>query len=456
MSSTIVFFFFIPLLSIILLAVNLIFAPHNPYMEKNGAFECGFSSFLGQNRTQFTISFFIFALLFLLFDLEILLVYPYLVSAYTNETYGLVVVLIFVLVLTLGFAFELGKKALTIDSRQVIQVSHTLKNQSSTLSSIKVVSPNMRYLKGASYLPTRVGIPHIAARSFSTSPIIKTKEPDIIGKGLESVVEQDASRSGNEVAPSTDAAPSTDVLSSTDVLPSTVVYPMVQYKNQLLGYEKNTTEEYKKACEQALEDIAAKRKAGDISSVSDYSEDVGNKKIKLNDDQADSETSVTDSVTDSETNSESSEQESEQDETNNGELINEGDLPGHRIILEENPMSDPLNYKRVWDWIMPPVPGLAQQDQVNETKQQDKVNETKQQDQGIKDKSVEKPEKVSEPVDPDSNNSQPEHNKSELAENSSDKPEPMDIDKDSISGFVENSSDKAQPMDTNIEGGESI
>ena len=124
MSSTIFFFFFIPLLALILLAINLLFAPHNPYQEKNSAFECGFTSFLGQNRTQFSISFFIFALLFLLFDLEILLVYPYLVSAYTNETYGLVIILIFLLALTLGFAFELGKKALSIDSRQTIKVNN--------------------------------------------------------------------------------------------------------------------------------------------------------------------------------------------------------------------------------------------------------------------------------------------------------------------------------------------
>ena len=118
MTSTIFFFAFIPLLALILLAVNLIFAPHSPYMEKEAVFECGFSSFLGQNRTQFSISFFIFALLFLLFDLEILLVYPYLVSAYTNDVYGLAILLMFLLALTLGFAFELGKKALSIDSRQ--------------------------------------------------------------------------------------------------------------------------------------------------------------------------------------------------------------------------------------------------------------------------------------------------------------------------------------------------
>jgi NADH-ubiquinone oxidoreductase chain 3 len=118
MSSQIFFFIFIPILAVILLGVNLILAPHNPYEEKNSAFECGFHSFLGQNRSEFSISFFIFALLFLLFDLEILLVYPYVVSSYVNNIFGLVIMLIFFLILTLGFAFELGKNALSIESRQ--------------------------------------------------------------------------------------------------------------------------------------------------------------------------------------------------------------------------------------------------------------------------------------------------------------------------------------------------
>ena len=121
MTSQTFFLIFIPILAIILLAVNLIFAPHNPYEEKDSAFECGFHSFLGQNRSEFSISFFIFALLFLLFDLEILLVYPYSVSQYTNEIYGLVKVLIFAIILTIGFEFEIGKKALTIDSRQMVK-----------------------------------------------------------------------------------------------------------------------------------------------------------------------------------------------------------------------------------------------------------------------------------------------------------------------------------------------
>jgi NADH-ubiquinone oxidoreductase chain 3 len=128
MTSIIFFFIFIPLLAIILLAINLIFAPHNSYQEKDSAFECGFHSFLGQNRTQFSISFFIFALLFLLFDLEILLIYPYVVSAYINNIYGLMIMLIFFLILTLGFAFELGKNALKIDSKQTLTLTNKQSN----------------------------------------------------------------------------------------------------------------------------------------------------------------------------------------------------------------------------------------------------------------------------------------------------------------------------------------
>jgi len=120
MTSQTFFLVFIPILAFILLALNLILAPHNPYQEKDSAFECGFHSFLGQNRSEFSISFFIFALLFLLFDLEILLVYPYVVSGYVNGVFGLIIMLIFFLVLTLGFAFELGKNALSIESKQTL------------------------------------------------------------------------------------------------------------------------------------------------------------------------------------------------------------------------------------------------------------------------------------------------------------------------------------------------
>ena len=146
MTSATFFFVFIPILAIVLLGVNLIFAPHNPYGEKDSVFECGFHSFLGQNRTQFTISFFIFALLFLLFDLEILLVYPFIVSAYTNDIYGLAIMLLFFLILTFGFSFELGKNALKIDSRQM---STLFKNNFSIFG--KVQAKSFFYKKRVKY-----------------------------------------------------------------------------------------------------------------------------------------------------------------------------------------------------------------------------------------------------------------------------------------------------------------
>ena len=50
--------------------------------------------------------------------------YPYVVSAYSNGIYGLVIMLVFFLALTLGFAFELGKNALKIDSRQTLSLDN--------------------------------------------------------------------------------------------------------------------------------------------------------------------------------------------------------------------------------------------------------------------------------------------------------------------------------------------
>ena len=120
MSSLTFFFLFVSILALVFLIVNLLLAPHNPYQEKYSIFECGFHSFLGQNRTQFGVKFFIFALVYLLLDLEILLTFPFAVSEYVNNIYGLIVALLFIGIITIGFVFELGKSALKIDSRQVV------------------------------------------------------------------------------------------------------------------------------------------------------------------------------------------------------------------------------------------------------------------------------------------------------------------------------------------------
>src|SRR5215467_8360628 len=96
LSSIIFFFLLVFILTLLFLVINLLFAPHNPYQEKYSIFECGFHSFLGQNRTQFGIKFFIFGLVYLLLDLEIVLTFPFALSEYVNNIYGLIITLIFI------------------------------------------------------------------------------------------------------------------------------------------------------------------------------------------------------------------------------------------------------------------------------------------------------------------------------------------------------------------------
>ena len=120
MSSMTIFILLICIIAILFLIINLVFAPHNPYQEKYSIFECGFHSFLGQNRTQFGVKFFIYALIYLLLDLEILLIFPFALSTYINNAYGLLIALIFIIIVTIGFIFELGKGALKIESKQNI------------------------------------------------------------------------------------------------------------------------------------------------------------------------------------------------------------------------------------------------------------------------------------------------------------------------------------------------
>jgi len=108
-----VLFILVPILGALLLVLNLLLAVHNPDNQKIQSFECGFSAF-SQTRSRFSVAFYLVGILFLLFDLEIILIFPYAVSAYNNEAYGLWMVVIFILILTLGFVFEFGKGALKI------------------------------------------------------------------------------------------------------------------------------------------------------------------------------------------------------------------------------------------------------------------------------------------------------------------------------------------------------
>nr|YP_007507042.1 NADH dehydrogenase subunit 3 [Ceratocystis cacaofunesta]YP_009704181.1 NADH dehydrogenase subunit 3 [Ceratocystis fimbriata]YP_009710333.1 NADH dehydrogenase subunit 3 [Ceratocystis albifundus]YP_010119581.1 NADH dehydrogenase subunit 1 [Ceratocystis changhui]YP_010119595.1 NADH dehydrogenase subunit 1 [Ceratocystis uchidae]YP_010119609.1 NADH dehydrogenase subunit 1 [Ceratocystis huliohia]YP_010119623.1 NADH dehydrogenase subunit 1 [Ceratocystis lukuohia]YP_010119637.1 NADH dehydrogenase len=116
-SSLTILLIIIAIIAVLFLVLNFLLAPHNPYQEKESAFECGFHSFL-QSRSPFNVTFFVYGILYLIFDLEIILLYPYAVSMYENDIYGLIVVIIFTCIISIGFIYEIGKNALKIASRQ--------------------------------------------------------------------------------------------------------------------------------------------------------------------------------------------------------------------------------------------------------------------------------------------------------------------------------------------------
>jgi NADH-ubiquinone oxidoreductase chain 3 len=116
MNTLIIFFIFVPILAFILLALNLFLATHKPYESKVSAYECGFSPIYGQTRSTFQIHFYIVAMLFLIFDLEILLIFPAAVTLYQISTFGFVMLIVFFLVLTIGFILEIGTGAISLSS----------------------------------------------------------------------------------------------------------------------------------------------------------------------------------------------------------------------------------------------------------------------------------------------------------------------------------------------------
>ena len=105
MSNLLFLFIFIPILSFVLLALNILLAPHRPDESKISAYECGFLALPEQTRSTFQIHFMIVALLFLIFDLEILLLFPLAVSLYQVSIFGFSIGIIFFIILTIGFIF---------------------------------------------------------------------------------------------------------------------------------------------------------------------------------------------------------------------------------------------------------------------------------------------------------------------------------------------------------------
>ena len=117
-NNLLVLFIFVPVLALILLGLNWLLATRKPYDSKLSSYECGFSVLPNQTRNPFLIHFWVVAMLFLAFDLEIMYLMPYAVSMHQVSIFGISVFGIFMVVLTAGFALEIGNDAIALTNFQ--------------------------------------------------------------------------------------------------------------------------------------------------------------------------------------------------------------------------------------------------------------------------------------------------------------------------------------------------
>ena len=109
---TIVLFLFIALvLSCGFIILNYFFSPKSPDPEKLSPYECGFEPF-NDSRMEFDVRFYLVAILFIIFDLEIAFLFPWAISLGTIGLYGYLSMLVFLFILTIGFIYEWKKGAL--------------------------------------------------------------------------------------------------------------------------------------------------------------------------------------------------------------------------------------------------------------------------------------------------------------------------------------------------------
>ena len=114
MNYIVTILFIVPILAFVLLGLNLLLSPRKSYKDKVSIYECGFNTVPLQTRSEFDIQFTSVALLFLVFDLEILLIYPGAVTLSNIETFGYTIIMIFFAILTIGFIFELGSGVISL------------------------------------------------------------------------------------------------------------------------------------------------------------------------------------------------------------------------------------------------------------------------------------------------------------------------------------------------------
>ena len=99
------------ILSCAFVAVNFILSPKNPDPEKLSAYECGFEPF-EDSRMEFDVRFYLVAILFIIFDLEIAFLFPWAISLGNIVILGFSSMMIFLFILTIGFIYEWKKGAL--------------------------------------------------------------------------------------------------------------------------------------------------------------------------------------------------------------------------------------------------------------------------------------------------------------------------------------------------------
>ena len=86
-------------------------ASRDSYLEKNSTYECGFEPF-SDTRGKFDVKFYLVAILFIIFDLEIIFLFPWSISLVELGSLGFWSMMFFLLVLTIGFIYEWKKGAL--------------------------------------------------------------------------------------------------------------------------------------------------------------------------------------------------------------------------------------------------------------------------------------------------------------------------------------------------------
>ena len=109
--SIILFLFIALILSFGFILANFLAAPSNPDPEKLSAYECGFEAF-DDSRMEFDVRFYLVAILFIIFDLEIAFLFPWAISLGNIGALGFWSMMIFLAVLTIGFIYEWKKGAL--------------------------------------------------------------------------------------------------------------------------------------------------------------------------------------------------------------------------------------------------------------------------------------------------------------------------------------------------------